>query len=135
MVGVRSRTPLSYVFFLLKRWCGPTSLVPRDTAKSLLPILGLSQCLNDRGLPGEGSGEPRAERMGTLLRTDSERRWQPHLYEPIFLELNATSPTFLTTSWLIFSHLSLFKPTEGLLFIYLFIYFLKLGREEGGLCL
>jgi len=93
-------------------------------AKCLLLILGLSQCLDDRGSPGERLREPCAEGMGTLLGTDSERRWQLHLYEPHFLELKATSLTFLTAPWLILSYLSLFKPTEGLLFINLFILFI-----------
>jgi len=48
------------------------------------------------------------------------------------LELKATSLAFLTAPWLILSYLSLFKPTEGLLFIYLFILFIFRAGVGGG---
>lgn len=102
-------------------------------AKFLLLILGLSQYLNDHGSPGERLREPCAEGMGTLLRTHSERRWQPRLDEPLGAASQLSHIPHRTLVDFIFLFLS--QQKAFYLFTYLFYLFFKVGVGGGWICL
>lgn len=134
MVGVRSWTHLSYVIYLLRWGCGLTSPILRDMAKSLRLILGLSQCLNHHGSPGEGLRESCAESIGTLLMFDSEGRWQPLCISHISISWSWKPPLSHSSphhGWYYLIVLFLSQQKAFYLFTYLFYLFFKL-RQGGG---